>query len=89
MTCAIPDPDTDTVVITGGLDTLTTVSVYSVHGWVEDLPSLNIGRYLHACTSYMSGGKRVRIDILSRICTFKLYYCRCSLLVEDGLDLSG
>ena len=59
MTCAIPDPDTDTVVITGGLDTLTTVSVYNVQGWQEDLPSLNIGREGHACTSYISGGKRV------------------------------
>ena len=57
--CAIPDPDTDTVVVTGGVVTLTKVSVYSVQGWQEDLPSLNTGRHSHACTSYMSGGKRV------------------------------
>ena len=59
MACAIPDPDTDTVVITGGYGTLNTVAVYSVQGWQEDLPSLNIGREQHACTSYMSGAKRV------------------------------
>ena len=57
--CAIPDHDTNTVVITGGQYTLTTVSVYSVQGWREDLPSLNIGREGQACTSYMSGAKRV------------------------------
>ena len=59
LACAIPDPDTDTVVVTGGRDTLTPVSVYSVQGWQEDLPSLNPGRRGHACTSYMTGGKRV------------------------------
>ena len=50
----------DTVVITGGYHTDTTVVVYSVQGWLEDLPSLNIGRWNHACTSYMSGARRVR-----------------------------
>ena len=58
MACAIPD--TDTVVITGGKNTLTTVSVYNDQGWVEDLPELITGRRDHACTSFMSGGRRVR-----------------------------
>merc|ERR1712037_45664 len=44
---------------TGGLDTLNTVSVYNVEGWQEDLPSLNTGRSSHACSSYMSGERRV------------------------------
>ena len=57
--CSIADPDTETVVITGGLDTLTTVSVYGRQGWVEDLPSLITGRYWHACTSYKTAGTRV------------------------------
>ena len=57
--CAIPDPDTDTVVVTGGDYDLNIVSVYSEQGWQEDLPSLNTGRWNHACTSYMSEGKRV------------------------------
>merc|ERR1712110_738244 len=51
--------DTDTVVITGGYGTYTTVAVYSDQGWLGDLPSLNIGRDSHACTSYMSGAKRM------------------------------
>ena len=58
--CAIPDPDTDTVVITGGWWTQTTVSRYSVRGWQEDLPGLITGRRNHACAGYMSGGRRVR-----------------------------
>ena len=58
--CAIPDPDTDTVVVTGGLFSMNTVSVYSNQGWQEDLPPLNTGRYEHACAGYMSGEKRVR-----------------------------
>ena len=58
--CAIPDEDTGTIIITGGADTLNTVSVYNVEGWQEDLPSLNTGRSSHACSSYMSGERRVR-----------------------------
>ena len=61
LACAIPDPDTDIVVVTGGMDTLTPVSVYSVLGWIVDLPSLNAGRTSHACTSYMTGGMRVSV----------------------------
>ena len=60
MACAIDDPDTQTVVITGGRFTMTTVSVYGLQGWVEDFQPLNTGRYWHACTSYMSVGTRVR-----------------------------
>ena len=56
--CAIPD--TGTVVITGGEYTYTKVSRYSVQGWQEDLPALSTGRRNHACTSFMSGGRRVR-----------------------------
>ena len=61
--CAIPDPDTDTVVITGGRYSQNTVSVYSVQGWQDDLPGLITGRYSHACAGYMSGERRVRLDV--------------------------
>ena len=56
--CAITD--SDTVVITGGWNTLKKVSRYSVQEWQEDLPNLITGRMNHACTSYLSGGRRVR-----------------------------
>lgn len=59
--CAINIPDTSTVVITGGNNARTTVSVYGLQGWIEDLPNLNYGREDHACLSYISGeGTRVR-----------------------------
>ena len=65
--CAIPD--TNTVVITGGItvvntggmtDALATVSRYNDGGWMEDLPELITARRAHACAGYTSGGKRVR-----------------------------
>ena len=58
--CAIEDPINQTVIIAGGWLTMTTVSVYGLKGWVEDLQPLNTGRFLHACSSYMSAGIRVR-----------------------------
>ena len=61
--CAIPDPDTETVVITGGRYYRNRVSVYSVQGWQDDLPDLITGRYYHACAGYMSGGRRVRLNV--------------------------
>ena len=60
LACSFEDPDTETVVITGGYDTSTTVSVYGRQGWVKDLPHLNTGRLAHACTSYKTAGTRVR-----------------------------
>ena len=56
--CAIPD--TDTVVLTGGANTLNTVALYNDKGWVEDFPDLSIGRQGHACAGYTSDGRRVR-----------------------------
>ena len=47
------------VIITGGLYTRKTVSVYSEAGWLSDLTSLNQGRYWHACGHYVNGEKEV------------------------------
>ena len=57
--CSIEDPDYETLIITGGLYTLTTVSVYGRQGWAGDLQPLNTGRFDHACTSYKTAGTRV------------------------------
>ena len=54
--CSIQEDDR--VIITGGHST-TTVSVYDENGWKEDLSNLNFGRSGHACTSFVSGGKKV------------------------------
>ena len=51
------------MIITGGSTTATTVSVYSVQGWLEDLPPLSIGRINHACAGYTSGGRTVRFSL--------------------------
>ena len=56
--CAIPNSDNE-VIITGGNPTMKTVSVYSEAGLQRDLANLNKGRHLHACTSYVNGGKMV------------------------------
>ena len=78
-TCGIEDPDTQTVVITGGyltgrLSIMNTVSLYGIQGWIEDLPSLNYNRYQHACSSYMSGGSRVR-DYMKEKLECKSFQC--------------
>ena len=58
--CAIPDPVTDTVVVTGGdYEGDYGVTMYDQQGWLEDLPPLITGRMGHACTSFMSSGRVV------------------------------
>ena len=57
--CAISDKDKEELIITGGKGIMTTVSVYSEAGWQRDLAPLNQGRWLHACGSYVNGGKKV------------------------------
>ena len=57
--CSIPDPDTDTLVITGGRYSGKTTSLYNKTGFVEYLGELNFKRHEHGCTSYVSDGIRV------------------------------
>ena len=50
----------DHYIVTGGWDryaperALNTVAKYSQSGLVDYLPSLNVGRYWHACSSFIS-----------------------------------
>jgi len=56
--CSIPDPDTDTVLVTGGKITRNTVSRYGKEGWIEDFSSgLKTGRDSHGCSSFLSKDK--------------------------------
>ena len=41
------------VILTGGQFTQSDVVRYDKDGFVEKLPSLNIGRWTHACASYI------------------------------------
>jgi len=45
--CSIELPEM--FILTGGVNTPSTVSRYSTTGWIEDLPGLNKGRYQHGC----------------------------------------
>ena len=50
----------DWVVVTGGTDRPdSTVSVYDVNGWVEDLPDLNQGRDEHGCGYYVDSSNNI------------------------------
>ena len=58
--CSIPD--SDVIIITGGMGNEQQnkrVSVYNEAGWQRDLTPLNEGRQVHACGSYINGGKKV------------------------------
>ena len=77
--CAIPDEDNEELIITGGYDTMTTVSVYNEAGWQRDLAPLNPGRQRHACGSYVNGGKRVNHVELCLKVTFS-----CQFLIVTG-----
>ena len=57
--CAIPDPDNEEVIITGGQRTMTTVSAYNKAGHQRDLANLNTGRRAHACTSFIYQNTKV------------------------------
>ncbi len=59
--CSIPLEDR--MVITGGYYTKTIVSEYNQEGWVGDLASLNVGRYGHGCSSFVSGAERVSVTL--------------------------
>ena len=52
------------MILTGGFYTKTSVSEYSQNGWVRDLASLNVGRYGHGCSSFVSAAERVSVEEL-------------------------
>ena len=88
--CSIPDPDTDTVIITGGNYSpyppapspplYRATSVYNEKGWVEDLGNLNHPRRYHGCTSYIANKKRVKRYCLSYNCFYVFMLSFRSLL---------
>ena len=53
--CSIPDPTSDTVIVTGGVLQQFNVSRYGREGWLEELPQLRHGRQEHGCGGYVSG----------------------------------
>ena len=55
--CSIPN--NEEVIITGGKDSMTTVSVYSEAGHQRDLEDLIQGRAQHACSSFFFDEKMV------------------------------
>ena len=75
--CAISDPDTDTLVVTGGFGynikrggyARTTVSRYGKKGYIETFSSgLKTGRLGHGCTSFVSQkNERVKLYCLRLI----------------------
>ena len=58
--CSIT-PDDDNLIMTGGVFTMKTVSLYNRQGWVKDLARLNTGRGYHTCGHYRNNnGDTVR-----------------------------
>lgn len=62
--CSIPDPETDTVLITGGYfyyseQAASQTSLYDKNGFVEYFGNMNSKRYYHGCASYYANKKRV------------------------------
>ena len=78
--CACAICFTEKVILTGGLKTLDKVTVYNSKGWVEDLPSLKIGRYYHACGSFVTSDKKMvslelnNVILASDICYIVIRY---------------
>ena len=67
--CAIPDPDNEEVIITGGYyntiiegGTRTRVTVYTKDGYQRDLADLRQGRYNHACTGFIYEENKVILE---------------------------
>ena len=47
------------IIITGGENTMTTVSVYGEASWQRDLANMTQGRYWHTCSSFTHAGDKV------------------------------
>ena len=81
LACAIPEEAS--LVITGGRYTERKVSRYYITGWVEDLPELNVGRYVHGCSSYYKDGAQA--SHCNSVIIFVYFFIKI-LLVAGGYD---
>ena len=77
----------DKVIVTGGFIPYETtqetplVSKYDHNGWVENMPTLNTGRFDHACGYYINtDGLEVKSKVRRNNLLNK---CRCTLWWED------
>ena len=62
--CAIEDPENDTIILTGGFVSLNSsssnlVARYGKNGFIEYLPKLKNSRYLHGCAGYYNNKKEL------------------------------
>jgi len=71
------------VILTGGIYTLTTVSEYDEDGWVRDLPPLLQGRYNHGCT-YYNNDEGIKTYLVSGGYTLSDYFSSTELLLETA-----
>merc|ERR1711892_1174467 len=68
--CSMADLTSPTLIITGGCsdiicDTKQSVSRYGTLGFVEDLPSLVVGRYMHGCGSYLRDSDGTQVFLVA------------------------
>ena len=70
---------TDTLILTGGFDTSSTVTRYDAKGFLEDLPSLNEGRRRHGCGAYMREDG-TKVIVCSLWCPDILFRARSNII---------
>ena len=70
--CSIQVPDSDTVVITGGLDGSNGVRVqkFFQHGASEQMPDMQQSRLQHACSYYYQGERLVSENCIIKLILF-------------------
>jgi len=79
--CSIELPEM--FILTGGLDTWTTVSRYTTSGWMEDLPELNEGRWTHGC-GYFYNDDMQRVFLVAGGWDGSSYISSTETMVEGG-----
>ena len=60
------DLTSPTVILTGGYYKMQKVTRYGTMGFVENLPSLVVGRYGHGCGSYLRDADATQVGVLGR-----------------------
>ena len=82
--CSLSDPDMNYVIITGGENSESKASVFGEAGYIKDLSDLNQKRWYHACTSFLTNEKRVRVKIV--LCSLIFFFNSFIWLLVAPLD---
>jgi len=85
--CSMPDLTSNSVIVTGGVETLQSVFSYDPLGFIEELPLLLHGRYRHGCGSYLRESDGTQVLLVAGGVNYDYHFLTSTEILTDDSDI--